>query len=136
MQDVTNLAFWHCLVPRGGPDIYVTEYFRVHPESRLERFILDSIEQNPTGRPVVAQMIGDGVFVVFAVLPDGEDLRSAGFTGDDVGRICACFSRRAPRRVDDVDHGADYVLPFSAIADFDLSNVVGFNALVAHFRYQ
>jgi len=59
MQDVTNLAFWHCVAPRGGPDIYVTEYFRVHPESHLERFILDSIEQNPTGKPVIAQMIGN-----------------------------------------------------------------------------
>jgi tRNA-dihydrouridine synthase len=43
---------------RGGADVCWTEYFRVHADSRPERHILDSITQNPTGRPVVAQMIG------------------------------------------------------------------------------
>ena len=61
MQAVTNLPFWHCLVPRGGPDIYVTEYFRVHVHSQLEPHILESIVENPTGRPVIAQMIGNDV---------------------------------------------------------------------------
>jgi tRNA-dihydrouridine synthase len=45
----------------GGADVYWTEYFRVHADSRLERGILDSITQNPTGRPVIAQMIGNDV---------------------------------------------------------------------------
>jgi tRNA-dihydrouridine synthase C len=59
MQDVTNLAFWHALAPCGGADMYVTEYFRVHQNYRLEPLILDSIIHNPTGRPVIAQMIGN-----------------------------------------------------------------------------
>jgi tRNA-dihydrouridine synthase len=61
MQDVTDLAFWRVMARRGGADIYWTEYFRVHGDSKPERYILDSITQNPTGRPVVAQMIGNDI---------------------------------------------------------------------------
>jgi tRNA-dihydrouridine synthase len=61
MQDVTDLAFWRVVAPYGGADVYWTEYFRVHQNSRPEKWILDSILQNPTGRPVVAQMIGNDV---------------------------------------------------------------------------
>lgn len=61
MQDVTDLAFWRLMSRYGGADVYWTEYFRVHSESRLERHILQSITENPTGRPVVAQMIGNDV---------------------------------------------------------------------------
>jgi nifR3 family TIM-barrel protein len=61
MQDVTDLAFWRVMARHGGADLYWTEYFRVHGQSRPERFILDSIARNPTGRPVVAQMIGNDV---------------------------------------------------------------------------
>src|SRR5208282_2802518 len=61
MQDVTDLAFWRVLARYGGADVYWTEYFRVHADSRLEGWILDSITQNPTGRPVVAQMIGNDI---------------------------------------------------------------------------
>lgn len=58
MQDVTDLPFMRVLARRGAPDWFVTEYFRVHPESRLDRYILRSIDENETGRPVFAQMIG------------------------------------------------------------------------------
>jgi len=61
MQDVTDLAFWRVMARRGGADVYWTEYFRVHGDSRPEKYILDSITQNPTGRPVVAQLIGNDV---------------------------------------------------------------------------
>jgi tRNA-dihydrouridine synthase len=61
MQDVTGLALWRVLAPFGGADVYWTEYFRVHADSRPERWILDSILKNPTGRPVVAQMIGNDI---------------------------------------------------------------------------
>jgi tRNA-dihydrouridine synthase len=59
MQDVTDLPFWRLMTRYGGADVYYTEYFRVTAESRLEKAILASITQNPTGRPVVAQMIGN-----------------------------------------------------------------------------
>lgn len=59
MQDITDLPFWRLLARYGGPDLYYTEYFRVHGTSGLQREILRSITENPTGRPVIAQMIGN-----------------------------------------------------------------------------
>ena len=58
MQDVTDLPFMRIIARRGAPDWFVTEYFRVHPDSCLNRYILRSIVENKTGRPVFAQMIG------------------------------------------------------------------------------
>jgi tRNA-dihydrouridine synthase len=61
MQDVTTLEFMRVIARYGGPDVYWTEYFRVHGDSRPEKWILDSITKNPTGRPVVAQLIGNDI---------------------------------------------------------------------------
>ena len=61
MQDVTDLPFMKLISGYGNADIYFTEYFRVLPQSRLDPAILKSITHNPTGRPVVAQMIGNDV---------------------------------------------------------------------------
>ena len=58
MQDVTDLPFMRVLARRSLPDWFVTEYFRVHPHSRLNAYILRSISENATGRPIFAQMIG------------------------------------------------------------------------------
>lgn len=61
MQDVTDWAFWRLMAAHGGADVYVTEYFRVTETSRLDRDILRSITENPTGRPAIAQMIGNDI---------------------------------------------------------------------------
>src|SRR5882672_8155597 len=61
MQDVTDLPFWRLLSGYGGADVYFTEYFRVHATSNLDWHILKSITENPTGRPAVAQMIGNDI---------------------------------------------------------------------------
>ncbi len=61
MQDVTDLPFMRLISGYGNADVYFTEYFRVLPDSRLDRHILASITQNPTGRPVIAQMIGNDI---------------------------------------------------------------------------
>jgi nifR3 family TIM-barrel protein len=61
MQDVTDLPFWRLMARYGGADVYVTEYFRVHATSNLEKPILQSITENPTSRPVIAQMIGNDI---------------------------------------------------------------------------
>src|SRR3954452_23513384 len=61
MQDVTDLPFMRLVSNYGNADVYFTEYFRVLPDSRLDPQILTSITQNPTGRPVVAQMIGNDI---------------------------------------------------------------------------
>jgi tRNA-dihydrouridine synthase C len=58
MQDVTDLPFMRVLAKRSMPDWFVTEYFRVHAHSRLNSYILRSITENTTGRPIFAQMIG------------------------------------------------------------------------------
>ena len=58
MQDVTDLPFMRVIARRSLPDWFVTEYFRVHPHSRLNSYILRSISENTTGRPIFAQMIG------------------------------------------------------------------------------
>ena len=58
MQDVTDLPFMRVLARRGPPDWFVTEYFRVHPDSKLNAYVLRSIDENETGRPIFSQMIG------------------------------------------------------------------------------
>ncbi len=61
MQDVTDLAFMGLVADYGAPDYYVTEFFRVHAQSRPEAHILRSIDENRTGRPVFAQLIGEEI---------------------------------------------------------------------------
>lgn len=61
MQDITTLPFIRLLHRYGGADLYVTEYFRVHASSRPEKDILRCLDENPTGRPMLAQMIGNDI---------------------------------------------------------------------------
>ena len=61
MQDVTDLPFWKLMAKYGGADLYFTEYFRVHATSNLDKNILRSITENPTGKPAIAQMIGNDI---------------------------------------------------------------------------
>ncbi|HTB86054.1 MAG TPA: tRNA-dihydrouridine synthase family protein [Candidatus Sulfotelmatobacter sp.] len=61
MQDVTTLEFMRVMHRYGGPEVYWTEFFRVHGDSKPEKWIVKSITENPTGRPVIAQMIGNDI---------------------------------------------------------------------------
>jgi tRNA-dihydrouridine synthase B len=61
MQDVTDIYFMNAIAEYGCPDYFFTEYFRVHESSRLEKYILRSITENATGRPIFAQMIGESI---------------------------------------------------------------------------
>jgi nifR3 family TIM-barrel protein len=61
MQDITDLSFLRVMTQYGGADLYFTEYFRVYPGSKLDRHILRSVTENPTDRPVVAQLIGNDI---------------------------------------------------------------------------
>jgi len=61
MQDVTDLPFMRVLGKRSLPDWFVTEYFRVHADSRLNPYILRSLTENETGRPIFAQLIGNNI---------------------------------------------------------------------------
>lgn len=78
MQDVTDLPFWTLLARYGGPDVYYTEYFRVHGTSGLQREILRSITENPTGRPVIAQMIGNDPDALARIAGELQKHRIAG----------------------------------------------------------
>ncbi|NDG71389.1 MAG: tRNA-dihydrouridine synthase family protein [Proteobacteria bacterium] len=59
MQDITDLPFWRLMSKYDGADLYFTEFFRVTPHYVPEKNILRSIIENPTGRPAVAQIIGN-----------------------------------------------------------------------------
>jgi len=61
MQEITDGAFWTLVHGYGGADVYWTEYFRVHADSTPEKRILAAITGNTTGRPVVAQLIGNDI---------------------------------------------------------------------------
>ena len=61
MQEVTDGNFWTLVHEYGGADVYWTEYFRVHSTSTPEKKIVDAIMRNTTGRPVIAQMIGNDI---------------------------------------------------------------------------
>ena len=61
MQDITTRSFMAVLHDYTSPDYYFTEYFRVHEHSRLEKHILESITDNPSDRPIFAQMIGESL---------------------------------------------------------------------------
>lgn len=85
MQDVTDLPFWTLIAQYGGADLYVTEYFRVHAVSRLDRHILTSITRNPTARPVLAQMIGNDIP---ALVRTARELQRHPVAGVDVNLGC------------------------------------------------
>jgi tRNA-dihydrouridine synthase B len=107
MQDITDLPFWRLLSRYGGPDVYYTEYFRVHPTSHLDRQILRSVTENPTGRPVIAQMIGNDISSLVRTVERLQEYPVAGIDlnlgcpAPVVYRKCAGGGLlREPRRVD------------------------------------
>ena len=109
MQDVTDGAFWNLMHRHGGADVYWTEYFRVHAVSRLERWIVESIEQNSTGRPVVAQMIGNDIPSLVRTVKELQQLPVAaidlnlGCPAPVVYRKCAGGGLlRDPSRIDSI----------------------------------
>lgn len=85
MQAVTDLPFMRVMQRYGGPDVYVTEYFRVYQNSRLDKQILRSITENPTGRPVFAQMIGQDIPSLVRTV---EELETHPVAGIDLNLGC------------------------------------------------
>lgn len=109
MQDVTDLPFWRLMTGYGGADVYFTEYFRVHATSHLEKPILRSITENPTGRPAVAQMIGNDVPALVRTAKELQQYPVAaidlnlGCPAPIVYRKCAGGGLlREPKRVDSI----------------------------------
>src|SRR5215204_5156323 len=109
MQDVTHLPFWQVMTCYDGADLYYTEYFRVHSTSNLEPWIRKSIEQNPTGRPVIAQMIGNDIPALVRTARQLQELPivavdlNLGCPAPVVYRKCAGGGLlREPQRVNDI----------------------------------
>ncbi len=109
MQDITDLPFLRLMAGYGGADLYFTEYFRVYPGSKLNRHILRSVTENPTGRPVVAQLIGNDIPELVRAARElqhypvaGIDL-NLGCPAPVVYRKCAGGGLlRDPKRVDEI----------------------------------
>lgn len=78
MQAVTNLPFMKVIQKMGGPDYYVTEYFRVHALYHLEKKILRSITENTTGKPIYAQLIGQDIEALIRICKELEPHPIAG----------------------------------------------------------
>ena len=85
MQDVTDLAFMRVIAGYGPPDYFFTEFFRVHAQSKPERHILRSIDENDTGRPVFAQMIGEDIL---HMVRTAQELARHPVAGIDVNLGC------------------------------------------------
>ena len=109
MQDITDLPFWRVMARYGGPDVYYTEYFRVHRDSRPEKHILRSIEENPDGKPVIAQMIGQDLEALRRTALDLQKRKIAGIDlnfGCPAPIVCKKDAGggllRHPEKIDDI----------------------------------
>lgn len=85
MQEVTDLPFCRLLSTYGGPDAYFTEYFRVYPNSHLDKTILKFVTENPTGKPIIAQMIGNDIP---SLVRTARELERYPVTGVDLNLGC------------------------------------------------
>lgn len=140
MQDVTDGAFWTLVQRYGGADVYWTEYFRVHADSTPEQWIVDSIAENTTGRPIVAQLIGNDVASLVRTaralqqLPIAAIDLNLGCPAPIVYRKCAGGGLlREPDRIDRI-LGAlrDAVqIPFTVKTRVGFASIDEFDALLA-----
>lgn len=109
MQDVTDLAFMQVITHYGAPDYFFTEFFRVHANSRPEKHILRSIDENTTGRPVFAQLIGEDIGQMVRTV---EELLKHPIAGIDLNLGCPApkvYKKnvgggllRDPQRIDEI----------------------------------
>ncbi len=85
MQDVTHHAFLRVMHAYGDPDWYVTEYTRVYENARVDPAVARCFEENPTGQPVVAQMIGRSIPDLVRV---AVEMERRGASGIDLNLGC------------------------------------------------
>lgn len=109
MQEVTDLPFMRLMARYGGPDLFVTEYFRVTRDSKIDPYIVKSITQNDTGKPVIAQMIGQDIPHLIRTVRDLERHPIAGIDlnlGCPAPIVCRKDAGggllRYPERVDEI----------------------------------
>ena len=136
MQDVTDGPFWTLMHRYGGADVYWTEYLRVSASSTPEKRIINDITTNTTGRPVVAQMIGNDIpslvrtAKVLQQLPIAAIDLNLGCPAPIVYRKCAGGGLlREPERIDrilgtlreaiDIKFTVKTRLGFASVDEFD-----------------
>ena len=85
MQDVTGLPFMTLVANYGAPDLFFTEYFRVHENARIDPTILRSITENSSGKPVFAQLIGEDIEHIHRF---ANDLQKYPIAGIDLNLGC------------------------------------------------
>lgn len=78
MHDITDLGFWRLIHEYGDADLYFTEYIRVHGTASPRPNIMRAIVENPTGRPVIAQLIGNDAAALIRVVRELEAYPIAG----------------------------------------------------------
>ena len=142
MQDVTNGDFWTLVQQYGGADVYWTEYFRVSATSIPEKRILSDIAGNTTGRPIVAQMIGNDIPALVRTakllqqLPVAAIDFNLGCPAPIVYRKCAGGGLlREPGRVDSI-LGAlrdAIAIPFTVKTRLGFSSIDEFDDLLSIF---
>ena len=143
MQDITDLDFWRVLSRYGGPDVYYTEYFRVHRDSCPEKHILRSIDENADGKPVIAQMIGQDVEALRGTAIQLQKRRIAGIDlnlGCPAPIVCKKEAGggllRRPERIDEIlrDVRASVHLRFTVKTRIGFDSPDEFPALLDLFR--
>ncbi|HEY4417229.1 MAG TPA: tRNA-dihydrouridine synthase family protein [Verrucomicrobiae bacterium] len=142
MQDVTTLSFMRVIARYGGPEVYWTEFFRVHDVSRPEKWILDSITKNPTGRPIIAQMIGNDIPALIRTAKELQQYPIAaidlnlGCPAPIVYRKCAGGGLlREPQRVDAILSALReaVTIPFTVKTRLGFESPAEFDALLKIF---
>lgn len=58
MRDISTRAFCDLFLNYGEPDLYVTEFLRVHPASGIDRNIEEMLINRPSTRPIFVQLLG------------------------------------------------------------------------------
>ncbi len=143
MQDITDLPFWRILARHGGPDIYWTEYTRVHATSSLESSVVQALSLNPTGRPAVAQLIGNDPVALAAAARELQQLPVAaidlnlGCPAPVVYRKCAGGGLlREPARIDAILgalRDAIHLVPFTVKTRVGFADASGWESLLSLF---
>lgn len=143
MQDVTDWGFWNVIRQFGGPDIYFTEYVRVLTTSRVDRDVRRAICENPTGKPAVAQMIGNCVDSLVRVARELQQLPVAaidlnlGCPAPVVYRKCAGGGLlRDPDRIDKILHALRdaITIPFTVKTRIGFESPDEFDRLLEVFQ--
>lgn len=87
MKDVTDIAFIRTLNNLGSlPDYFITEYFRtIGHHKKMSPYILQSIDENPTSRPIFGQLVGSEPEFLAR---DAKNLLSHPVAGVDINMGC------------------------------------------------